>query len=271
MKQKFSKKEARKNSFSDSVKLFFSKIKKKLSFLKFLDPFFYVDNFLLPKINPGKKEWIEWIVYALTAFVSAFAVYAMLGFLWGTASPMVIVYSGSMEPTFYRGDIMGLISFSVQKSGLNPPIEVNQDSLKGISLYSIAKPVYEKNGGVIQIKEISFDSGIVLSVKKEGPVIVYYSDYLQKPIIHRAIALLHAKDGYYVLTKGDSIYNSTVDQDCGKVVYGMPEHECIALYPVPVSEIQGMAFLKIPLLGYAKLLVFDDLPNFLFGKKNTTV
>lgn len=81
--------------------------------LKWLDPFTYVDKFLMPKINPKNNEVIAWVIYLVSAFVFAFAIYTILGLLLGTNSPMVIVVSGSMEPTMYRGDVVVL-------HGVNP-------------------------------------------------------------------------------------------------------------------------------------------------------
>lgn len=244
---------------------FFQKIKNFFSLLKWLDPFHYVDLFLLPKINPKKIQWIEWIVYALTAFFSAFLIYTILGFFWGTASPMVIVYSGSMEPTYYRGDIIALQSLNLKNLSI-PEIDTGLDSLKQTSFSEIAVPVYSNDNATIQLRQINFKNGQIAEIKKEGPIIVYYSEYLHKPIIHRAIIALKAKDGIYFLTKGDSIHNNTIDEDCGRIIYGIPEQNCINLYPVPVQKIEGMAFLKIPMIGYVKLFFFDDLPNILTGK-----
>ena len=76
--------------------------------LKWLDPFTYVDLWVMPKINPNKNKAVEWIVYIVFAFIFALALYTILGLLLQTRSPMVIVLSGSMEPTMYRGDVVVL-------------------------------------------------------------------------------------------------------------------------------------------------------------------
>ena len=64
-----------------------------------------------------------------------------------------------------------------------------------------------------QIKELQIDSKRI-KIDKKGPIVIYHSALLNRQIIHRAVVLLKAKDGYFVLTKGDSIYNSTIDQNC---------------------------------------------------------
>ncbi|MDO8627490.1 MAG: hypothetical protein Q7K42_03425, partial [Candidatus Diapherotrites archaeon] len=69
-----------------------------------------------------------------------------------------------------------------------------------------------------------------------------------------------AQDGIFLLTKGDSKLNPLLDQDSS-----------ITNFPIVQKDIQGRAVLvnnyplKIPLLGYVKLLLFDDLPKFLSG------
>src|SRR3989338_135460 len=81
-------------------------LRKKLGFLKYLDPFYYVDTYLVPKINPKNTEWINWIIYLVSALFFAWLIYTILGLLLATPSPMVIVVSGSMEPVLYRGDVV---------------------------------------------------------------------------------------------------------------------------------------------------------------------
>jgi len=61
-------------------------LKKLREKLKWLDPFTYVDLYLMPIINPGKKEWISMVVYIISAFIFAFLIFNGLGFLLGTSS-----------------------------------------------------------------------------------------------------------------------------------------------------------------------------------------
>ena len=82
------------------------KIKERLNWLKYLDPFYYVDTYVVPKVNPENIEWINWVIYVVSALFFAWLIYSLLGFLLATASPMVIVVSGSMEPVLYRGDVV---------------------------------------------------------------------------------------------------------------------------------------------------------------------
>ncbi|MFH1256899.1 MAG: hypothetical protein V1494_06445 [Candidatus Diapherotrites archaeon] len=232
--------------------------------LKWLDPFTYVDLFLMPKINPKNNEVISWAVYLVSAFVFAFAIYSILGFILGTGSPMVIVVSGSMEPTMYRGDVIVLQGVAPEQINA-PEIDTGLPSLEKVPLSTIAeldsiqRVILFKDGQSLAFQQIG-----------TGDTVVYNSDIRAEPIIHRAIAKLLAKDGVYLLTKGD--HNTGVDEDCGTVsVNGssvIVSKQCINLYPVKADKIQGRAVLKIPLVGYVKLIFFDDLPTLLFGCRN---
>jgi signal peptidase I len=227
------------------------KIRKKL---KWLDPFTYVDIYLMPKLNPNENEAIGWLVYLASAFIFAWLIYTGLGLILGTQSPMMIVVSASMEPVYHRGDIIILHGATAQ-SLEGPIVELDMPTLQEKELASFANPSYSEN----QIKAIEFDSGQSLEITKEGSVVVYWSTHLRKPVVHRAVAKLHAADGWYVLTKGDSKQNSTVDQDCGLILNGSPEKDCIEFYPVPIENLQGKAFLHIPIVGCVKLWLLDDL------------
>src|SRR3989338_6341130 len=88
--------------------------------LKWLDPFTYVDVFVLPKINPEKKSWISWTVYLISAFAFAFLLYSLTGLILQTSFPLVIVVSGSMEPVYFRGDL--IVLQGVNSDSLNAPL-----------------------------------------------------------------------------------------------------------------------------------------------------
>src|SRR3989344_9223480 len=114
------------------------KIKKKLDFLKYLDPFYYVDKYLVPKINPENTEWVNWIIYLVSALFFAWLIYFALGLLLATSSPMVIVVSGSMEPVLYRGDVVVMQGVSPENIKAEQT-ELNMATLKGVGLTEIAK------------------------------------------------------------------------------------------------------------------------------------
>ncbi len=246
-----------------------SALKKIHGKLKWIDPFTYVDLFLMPKINPSKNEWISTGVYLVSAFVFAWLIYTGLGFAFGTSSPMVIVVSGSMEPLYHRGDVIALFGANTQNTQAQEA-ELNLPTLQNIPFSEFAVPEYsqtsETTAGFI-LDKIKFNSGQEIKITKTGAIVVYFSELSQIPIIHRAIAKIHVQDGYYILTKGDSVNNPTIDQDCGKVskttsgntVYVETEKPCITLYPVKIPALQGISVLQIPAIGCAKLWLFDDL------------
>jgi len=237
----------------------FKKLRDKL---KWLDPFTYVDLYIMPKVNPKQNELISWIVYLVSAFVFAWLIYTGLGLVLGTESPMMIVVSGSMQPLYHRGDV--IILQGTQAEGLEgKEVQLQEASLVEKEFASFAVPIYKQNGNLKEIESIKFNTNETIQVTQEGSIVVYWSSHLSEPIIHRVAAKLKAGDGWYVLTKGDSEQNRTVDQDCGLIINGRPEQACIEFYPVPVEKLQGKAVLQIPLVGCIKLWLLDDLGSLL--------
>jgi signal peptidase I len=253
MSAKFNK--AQKNNIFDCIK----------SKLKFLDPFFYVDTFVMPKIkNITDSKIVEGLVNLVFAGLFAIIFYLLLGFLFGTASPLVIVYSASMEPEFYRGDVMALSSYN-ENVYLGEIVELNRN-IKEVPVEKFATPFYE-NG---QLTKIIFENGQEVNYKKDASIIVYPSYPINIPIIHRAITKINANDGIFVLTKGDNDFtNNTYDQDCGKIdsLRKTVEKNCITFYAVPIEQIQGVSFARIPLVGCVKLWLFDDLLSLIVNGK----
>jgi signal peptidase I len=235
------------------------KIKQKLQFLKYLDPFYYVDTYLVPKVNPKNTEWVNWAIYFVSALFFAWLIYTLLGVVLATHSPMVIVVSGSMEPVLYRGDVV--VMQGVSPENINAPLTtINLPTLRETGLGEIARV------DAIPPKNLLFANGEAIPITEKGDTVVYISTSLRslgEPVIHRVVAKVKAGDGYYLVTKGDN--NNVIDQDCGKVIAGTSQYPCITLYPIPATEISGRAVFKIPLIGYVKLLLFDDLPALIFG------
>lgn len=249
--------------------LIFMGLKEKL---EWLDPFTYIDLYVLPKINPKNYQILNWAVYLISAFFFAWVIYSALGLLLGTTSPLVIVVSGSMEPVLYRGDVVILLGAKPEE--INAPlVELGEPTLQGVAFEEIGSIEFNPQTGNAQ--KIAFKNGKSIGISTEGDTIVYFSSLRREQIIHRAVAKLKAADGYYLLTKGDNLKtNKTIDQDCGKVISyyvsgtdvpigGFPEKGCISLYPIPAESIDGKALFKIPFIGYVKLIVFDEIPKFI--------
>ena len=241
---------------------FFSSISEKFSFLKWLDPFTYVDLFVMPRVKKvTTNSTVEFLVNIFFALLFAWIIYTLLGLIFGSATPLVIVYSSSMENTFFRGDVMAL-SFARSSNDLAQVVTLDRE-IKNVPVNEFVSNItYEGS----KLKSLTFNCGVNCTKEivpnTSGNVVVYSAFPSGLPIIHRAIVLISANDGNFILTKGDnSLTNPTFDQDCGKVVpeLNATQKPCITLYPVPVSELQGKSFFKIPLVGCVKLWLMDDL------------
>ena len=162
----------------------------------------------------------SWLVNIVLAFLLVkFIIYPLLGFLLGTAFPVVAVVSGSMQ---HNG-----VSF-------DPWWESNKEFYinLGISKDDFSNYIF-RNG---------FNKGdiiVLLGVKpkdiKRGMVIVYSTTRYQYPIIHRAVDIQNTNDKILVETKGDN--NQVQD----------PEF-------VNEGQVLGRAVLKIPYLGWIKIM-----------------
>lgn len=269
-----------KKSFLVPLENTFSYIKTKLSFLSFLDPFTYVDLWVMPVVKKATKnsELAEFLVNILFAFLFAFIAYYLLSIIFGSSSPLVIVYSASMEPTFFRGDIMAL--GGINKSDNFGPEIILPDSVSvdKVPTINYATPIYS-DSSTLKLDKIVFacDNNCIKEVvpNHDGAVIVYPAVNPNSvtngiPIIHRSIAKLVTKDGNFILTKGDnSLTNPTFDEDCGyiKPEFNTSQKGCISFYAVPINELEGKAFFRIPLLGCVKLWLVDDLSSLIFKGK----
>jgi len=132
------------------------------------------------------EGWFGVLVYLFLGFVIAYGVNIILGITLRTETPVVAVFSNSMVPTFYRGDM--------------------------IIVYG------EKN-------------------LKVGDVVVFDSSDRKYPIIHRVYEI---RDGG-IVTKGDN--NPSTDEARWGVI--------------SLDKIYGKAFLKIPVLGWVKMLFVE--------------
>lgn len=253
-------------------------VKSKLAFLSFLDPFTYVDLWVMPIVNryTNRSSTAEFIVNVIFAFLFAVIAYFLLSLLFGSASPLVIVYSASMEPSFFRGDVMALGRIS-ESDYFGPEIIIPDSiSVSKTPTINYATPVYS-DSLTLQLDKIIFacdgNCTKIISPDKNGVVIVYpsfnpNSSTHNIPIIHRSIAKIISKDGNFILTKGDNaLTNPTFDEDCGKIntELNLSEKSCISLYAVPINSLQGKAFFRIPFVGCFKLWLVDDL-SYLISK-----
>ena len=262
-------------SIFEPLKKGVSFLKEKLSFLKWIDPFTYVDLFVMPQVKKiTDSSTVEFLVNVFFALFFAWFIYTALGILFGSATPLVIVYSASMEDTFFRGDVMALGKVN-ENDYFGPEIIVDENvSRKPVSEFLSQN--YDSEGRLVSFvyegKEIPY--------LKNGSIVVYSAynpraSFHGAPIIHRSILKIVANDGNFILTKGDNdqkkvfsdsanswgYSNPTFDEDCGNVSneFEISSKECITLYPIPVNQLQGKTFFMIPKVGCAKLWLVDDL------------
>lgn len=233
------------------------KLKERLSFLKWLDPFTYVDLFVMPRVKKITDSGaVELLVNVFFALLFAFIIYSALGLIFGTSSPLVIVYSGSMESAFFRGDVMA-ISKANSADFFGPEVFIDRN-ISGVAVYDYVSPKYSQ----AQLVSLVFkDTNTEVPYEKTGSVVVYNSYPSNLPIIHRAIVKINASDGVFILTKGDNaLTNNTFDQDCG-AFSSAPLRQCITYYAVNVNQLAGKSFFIIPKAGCIKLWLFDDFSS----------
>jgi len=138
---------------------------------------------------PHKKVIIA-VVMIFVAFFGSFLVYFVLQVSFNTESPIVVVISGSMEPTIHKGDLLFVMGIDAE------------DIKNGTA--------EDKNGDVI-----IFDArGLWIGAPQE-------------PIVHRVVDKYQIGEFWYFRTKGDA--NSVQDpapiredRIIGVVVGGIP-------------------------------------------------
>jgi len=158
------------------------------------------------------------IFFLIVGFMLAFGIYQTLGTSLNTDTPVVTVVSDSMEPTFYRGDIL---------------------LVRGTTWENIQ------------------------AGRENGTIIVYESEYLSIPLIHRVIE----KHNNSLETKGDNnrqqvrVCLNYAKQQASDPPCSATETEINIENNVTQDQILGKSSIIIPKLGYAKLL-----PTCLFYK-----
>lgn len=175
-------------------------------------------------------SWWSWPVNLLLAFILIkFIVYPGLGFIFGTAFPVVAVVSGSMEHDGSFSDWWLDTAYC--------PSSCSQE--EWYANYGITEE---------QFKTFSFKNGfnkgdimVLRGVKpkniKIGDVLVFQSAYGNEPIIHRVVTISGDEvTGFVYQTKGD--HNS----DSGNMDTNIAQ-----------NAIYGKAIFRIPFLGWIKI------------------
>ncbi|MCX6801318.1 MAG: hypothetical protein NTZ73_03965 [Candidatus Diapherotrites archaeon] len=234
------------------------KIREKLAWMRWLDPFTCVDIFVMPRVKKiTGNRLVEDFVNLFFAALFAAALYIILGLLFGTANPLMIVYSGSMENVMFRGDVVALGGAGRDAEKISAQEITLDKNISQLPVYDYASINYNFEKKVID--SVMFEDGQKIFLNKEGSVIVYVAYPMGIPIIHRAVAKIRANDGIFLLTKGDNdLTNPTIDQDCGKIILNKSEKPCITFYAVNAKDVQGISFFQIPKIGCVKLWIIDN-------------
>ncbi len=238
-----------------------TKQKNWYSFLDYIDPFTYLDMLLYNTLGEPKsmgKKVLFWIIYIAFAFLLAYILYTLLGIIFGSTMPLATVVSGSMEPTFQRGDVVVLGGTKY----INAETVIINENIAQKDLSWFSEMTYKTNEyGLDEVSTITIDNQTIKFddiIKNNNSVVVYTSNIQGIPIIHRVVAIIDAKDGIFIITKGDnSKTNRYIDQDCEvSPLTGYATKGCLNLYPVKIDSLLGKKIGLIPYIGYAKLFLF---------------
>jgi len=226
---------------------------------KYLDPFIYLDLLLEKYIgNPDTKikKILYWVFYIIYSFLLAYLLYFILSLVFGVSMPLAIVVSSSMEPSLYRGDLVIVTKADNLKSQV---VELNYN-IANKDIKDFAELNYKNNiYNLREIDSIKIDNQIIdINSITNNDTVIYRSNLKNIDIVHRLVVYIKAKDGNFVLTKGDNFKtNRLIDQDCNiDEDTGMPKNQCLNIYPTSINMIKGKIIGKIPYIGYIKLIFF---------------
>jgi signal peptidase I len=231
------------------------KLKK---YTKWLDPYIYLDlviDKLFGKTNK-KNKFIINILYILYSVLLAYLLYTFIGLILGTSLPLATVVSGSMEPNFYRGDIVIVANAKNIKAQI---IDINEN-IKNKDIKDFSKMEFFPNSyGLNEIYSITIGNETINlddTIKNNNSVVIYKSNIYGKLIIHRVVLILNANDGTYVISKGDNHKtNRIIDEDCDLSPKTLiPTKGCLNIYPINIKDLYGKKIGRIPYIGYLKLI-----------------
>lgn len=179
------------------------------------------------KITEG---WFGYLIYALLGILLAYLFNFFFGIILNTELPFVVIVSNSMSHS-PNSQICGT-DLENYKNNFDDYWKVCGESYKA---FNITKEIFSefpfKNG--LEIGDIAVITGS--NEYKIGDVIVYKPRNEKYPIIHRIVAL--NEDGSFQ-TKGD--------RNNGQLYYEKR---------VEKSQIYGKAVLRIPLIGWPKVIL----------------
>lgn len=182
----------------------------------------------------------SWVVNILLAFILIkFIIYPLLGLLLGTSLPIVAVVSESMEHTSSFEDWWNSPAYCQYQICTQKEFYES----KNITEEKFKKFIFENGfnkGDIIILYRANSDK------LKVGDVITFNSlDKNTYPIIHRIIEINQINTTYIYQTKGDNNARQIF-------VEGHLDE-----YNIKENDLVGKGILKIPYLGYVKLIFTD--------------
>ena len=191
--------------------------------------------------NKYTEGWTGTIIYLVLGFLIAYGLNIALGYALETETPVVAVFSCSMEHSSINNWYCGLPSEQICGK------KIESDTISFDEYWNICGNWYESNSISKNIFEsFNFKNGltvgdmIVVYGRNDvsiGNIIIFNTNIRKYPIIHRIYQI--NPDGT-MLTKGDN--NEYPDNWNPKITK---------------DKINGKAVLKIPLLGWVKILFVE--------------
>jgi len=184
------------------------------------------------------------VIFVLIKFIA----YPVIGVAFQTSHPIVAVVSGSME---HHPDKYGIC-------GVTDPIQLENYIENYTNWWEYCGYWYLKDNisksefksfsisSGLNIGDIVFLHGMPAKDIKVGDIIVFNSQRLGEPIIHRVVKKSIINGSYFFQTKGDNNPASIANVE----------------FNIPAKEIVGVAAFKIPYLGYVKVLSMDFVNYF---------
>ncbi len=172
----------------------------------------------------------------IVAFVLVkFIVYPIMGFAFGTNLPLVAVVSSSMHhdasfDTWWENANIWYVNNNIP-----------YDSFIDFPL---------KNG--FNKGDIMIVTGATIDNTQIGDIVIFDSNR-PNPIIHRVVDKYEANGKIYYQTKGDNYKTNPRPLK----TYSIDETK------VPIESIQGKALLRIPFVGYVKILAIEFINWFI--------
>lgn len=188
----------------------------------------------------------SWIVNIILAFIIIkFIVYPLLGLVLATSHPIVAVVSESMEHDQSFDQWWLSQNQWYEKEGITKEVFQTFPYQNGFNKGDIMV-LYGKDPGKIEVGDI-----LVFDARQANP------------IIHRVVLKWYLQGEYHFKTKGDHNLNSiqnyvnTRGQPLGKDVPGAIE--ILDETDISENEVIGIGVLRIPFLGWIKVLFTDYL------------